>query len=114
MQVYLWCDSSTENCYFHLSNLVANDLVDDPDTETVVGDYHVQGNLGQANPVHADPEQASTFQADSGQVNPFQASPEQANPVQADPFLANSFPIEHFQIEPVQMQVEVTLSGGTV
>ncbi len=26
---------STENCYFLLSNLVANDLVDDPDAETV-------------------------------------------------------------------------------
>ena len=44
---------STENCYFLLSNLVANDFVDDLDAESVdpvqddtVEEYSMKGNPG--------------------------------------------------------------------
>jgi hypothetical protein len=89
---------STENCNFILSNLVANDLVDDPDAETV-DPVHVQ----------ADTEEAYSVQTDHEEADPFQADPEEADPFQADPF-----PIESTQIEAVQMQVEVVLSAGII
>jgi hypothetical protein len=107
---------STENCYFLLSNLVANDFVDDLDAETVdpvqvdtVEEYSMQGKPGQANPVQADPEEACSVQADPEEDYSVQADPEEADPFQADPFQ-----IESAQIEPVQMQVEVVLSAGII
>ncbi|CAB3990571.1 Hypothetical predicted protein [Paramuricea clavata] len=95
---------------------IANDLVDDPDAETVdpvqvdtFDEYSMQGTPGQANPVQADPEEDYSVQADPEESYSVQADPEetysvQADPEEADPFQADPFPIESAQIEPVQMQ----------
>ena len=99
---------STANCNFILSNLVANDLVDDPDAETV-DPVHVQADTEEAYSVQTDHEEADPFQADPEEADPFQTDPEEADPFQADPF-----PIESTQIEAVQMQVEVVLSAGII
>ncbi len=94
---------STENCNFILSNLVANDLVDDPDAETV-DPVHVQADTEEAYSVQTDHEEADPFQADPEEADPFQADPEEADPFQADPEEADPFQADPFPIESTKLK----------